>query len=364
MGAAAVLVLLLVVRPLCLGHVGGGEARAAALPRGLVRLRGGSGEVAGELDFGVTVDASVLRGYSADFLKYRRTDGMEGSPLDRLMGKRKGGDAEWPDRSGSRGVIRAVTADRTKSGTSEVGEEAAEARYEEWASDADVPNIDQIEACVGDEGVSFDLTASKNQWMSNALLEAAKVPGAEAELAKGVIEMDGMFLDATLFDLASLAAQDLSGKPQRLTARKVGALLKCVADTDAFMPTQLELNVFQKILRDFDMASDARKLLSAHIQKVEKSNAILSGRGLEDSQHHRPGGMEGKRREVAPGTKRRRGTDTEGGFSGDTRRSSTAGEEDRPDDGRVQRGIKRQDKDRAKSTSRMSDRCGGVLRGS
>jgi len=225
-----------------------------------ITLRGGSDE-----DLGLSIDARALRAYRADFEKYRRPSNTGAGPLDHLLGKQ--------NTSGQPSPTDRRDEARPESPPDPAARE--EERYEEWASDADVPDVGKIEPCEADGGVSFDMTAGNKQWLSAPLISASAEPGGQA-LKEGVIEVDGVSLDATLFDLASLAAQDLSGQSQRLTARKVGTLIKCVADADSGMPTQFELNVFQKMLRDFDMASDARKLLSTHIRKVEtwNSNAI------------------------------------------------------------------------------------------
>jgi uncharacterized membrane protein YgcG len=96
------------------------------------------------------------------------------------------------------------------------------------------------------------------------LQSAIQAPGAE-DLDKGILKVKGLMLDATLYDMASLAAQDMSGKPQRLTARKIETLIKCVGDTAGHVPTEHELNVFRVLLQDFDMAADAKKLLQTHV---------------------------------------------------------------------------------------------------
>ena len=46
-----------------------------------------------------------------------------------------------------------------------------------WAPDADVPDIEQIEARIEDWGGSLDVSvaASANRWMSPALLKIAEV---------------------------------------------------------------------------------------------------------------------------------------------------------------------------------------------
>ena len=267
-------------------------------PPPLARLRGGDdlkrfvaeSEEGWDADFGVALDPEKLREFKAASQQYRLPPGHRGGPFDTLLGLDRSGHGH---ASSGDGPIRA--------GAEESQTELDEA---EWETPEDLPDVSKIQPCEGGEGSRADL--SGDHWMSPAMTEVAQGPGGERLRKDGVFERDGMLLDGTFYDLCELAAHDLQGKNQRITAKTASKLLKCVRDSSTHLPAEPELNVMRIVLRDYDLAADAKKLVAGHISRCTRveRHVDVCGQGAG-------GGESARRREedvAEGGSKRQRHT--------------------------------------------------------